>query len=387
MSAISLLVLHLAVAPPVAASTPTWPDAGRLAAGGRHTCVVMPDAGVQCWGDNRSGQLGDGSVEPRTGPTVVAGLTDVTRLAAGTYHTCALRRDRSVACWGSTDILAARKRSTRPADVALRPVTDLGPADAIFAGRTLTCAVVDGRPWCWGRTSRRELRKPTLVPGVRDVDAVAIGWDYLCTRSGGQVACASPDPKTWERPERPTPLADISDAVDIAAGDRNLCILRAAGDILCVGQNSYPDQDRRDFVWLRQVPVAGITDAVRLMPTGNGHACAVLRAGEVRCWGDAGDGQLGHGLAQPWRSPVAVPHLHAPRAMAAGWGHTCAITAGHQVVCWGRNEAGQAGHLEVTRDIPELHPDPRSNRDSIASQLRGLLQRRLAPQQILDLGA
>ena len=286
MSAISLLVLHLAVAPPVAASTPTWPDAGRLAAGGRHTCVVMPDAGVQCWGDNRSGQLGDGSVEPRTGPTVVAGLTDVTRLAAGTHHTCALRRDRSVACWGSTDM-----------------------------------------------------------------------------------------------------LADITDAVDIAAGDRNLCILRAAGDIICVGQNSYPDQDRRDFVWLRQVPVAGITDAVRLMPTGNGHACAVLRAGEVRCWGDAGDGQLGHGLAQPWRSPVAVPHLHAPRAMAAGWGHTCAITAGHQVVCWGRNEAGQAGHLEVTRDIPELHPDPRSNRDSVASQLRGLLQRRLAPQQILDLGA
>lgn len=78
-----------------------------IVAGGRHTCArTSPDGraesagSVFCWGDNSTGQLGDGTHESRTLPTTSAVLTNVLAVAAGGAHTCALLADHSVTCWG-----------------------------------------------------------------------------------------------------------------------------------------------------------------------------------------------------------------------------------------------------------------------------------------------
>jgi alpha-tubulin suppressor-like RCC1 family protein len=75
-----------------------------VAAGGAHTCAIVgTERAVWCWGDNDSGQLGNGMTEvgPTETPTPVAGLTGVQALSAGAAHTCALRSDRTVWCWGT----------------------------------------------------------------------------------------------------------------------------------------------------------------------------------------------------------------------------------------------------------------------------------------------
>jgi alpha-tubulin suppressor-like RCC1 family protein len=82
----------------------------QLVAGGLHTCALLSDGTVKCWGDNEYGQLGYGNVAlipygelpSSVGPvslTTTAGVT-VTQLSAGLYHTCALLSDASVRCWG-----------------------------------------------------------------------------------------------------------------------------------------------------------------------------------------------------------------------------------------------------------------------------------------------
>jgi hypothetical protein len=154
---------------------------------------------------------------------------------------------------------------------------------------------------------------------------------------------------------------------------------------VCMGQLEYPEVDRNEFVWLRQTPIKEITNAVRLMPSGHSHVCAELTDGEVRCWGSAGDAQLGNGLSQPWRRPVAVLGLRSPRAMAAGWGHTCAVTQQREVLCWGRNDAGQAGTVELGVTVPELRLDRRTGKDSVAGQMRGLLRLRREPAAVMSL--
>jgi len=71
-----------------------------ISAGYYHTCGLLVDSSVRCWGDNRYGQLGDNSTTNREIPTAVSGITSATAISSGDYHTCAVLADQSVKCWG-----------------------------------------------------------------------------------------------------------------------------------------------------------------------------------------------------------------------------------------------------------------------------------------------
>ena len=75
-------------------------QATSLAAGSYHTCAVLADTTVKCWGRNDDGQLGDNSTTLRRTPVSVSGLTGVQALAAGSNHTCATLNTGEVKCWG-----------------------------------------------------------------------------------------------------------------------------------------------------------------------------------------------------------------------------------------------------------------------------------------------
>lgn len=74
--------------------------ATRISAGTNHACALIDGGTVDCWGDNTYGQLGNEDVAPQPRPAQVSGLTGVTALACGGFHTCALLGDGGVECWG-----------------------------------------------------------------------------------------------------------------------------------------------------------------------------------------------------------------------------------------------------------------------------------------------
>ena len=89
--------------------TPPTPVAGlsgvtAISAAGDHTCALRGDGTVLCWGVDDHGQLGDGTVaELRAAPTPVKGLAGAIAISAGNQFSCALLGDGTVRCWGEND--------------------------------------------------------------------------------------------------------------------------------------------------------------------------------------------------------------------------------------------------------------------------------------------
>ena len=146
-----------------------------LAAGGRHTCAVMESGIVNCWGENKFGQIGDGSLIARFQPSPVGGISrDVAALALGQSHTCALFRSGIVDCWGNNSIgqlgVGDYESSPTPRSVALPR------ALRIVAGAHHTCVLLHGGTLdCWGQNyygqlgdgTRRDRNHPTSLEPVR----------------------------------------------------------------------------------------------------------------------------------------------------------------------------------------------------------------------------
>ena len=181
------------------ALTGAAPLATGVATGNAHSCMIVPGGGVRCQGaDNSSGQLGDGTTTGAPHGTDVLGIGGATALAAGFDHSCALLGDRTVRCWGAnaSGQLGDGTTDDRPAPVEVTGVTG---AVAVSAYGSSSCALIDdGTVRCWGDNSSGQLGNgttistshPVVVLGVTGATALGEGGDLGCAVvAGGSVRC------------------------------------------------------------------------------------------------------------------------------------------------------------------------------------------------------
>ena len=120
----------------------------QMAAGGGHICVVTSGGGVRCWGQNGSGQLGDGTCTDRYAPADVAGLADrAIAVSAGGEHTCAITYAGEVQCWGNN--LNGQLGNGTYLNNSWRPVFVAGTlgraSEGIHRFRSYVCGYRNGR--------------------------------------------------------------------------------------------------------------------------------------------------------------------------------------------------------------------------------------------------
>ena len=302
-------------------STPTpMVNVVSIVAGEGHSCALISDGTVKCWGKNEFGQLGFGKTGNRAIPVRVGNLQDAVQLTAGWGHTCALNRRGEVFCWGygKNGELGngVNENSAVPALAALMP----GGVRNIAAGDDHTCAASEnGEVRCWGFNETGQLGDGTTENAHAPV---------------------------WVRGLPGKALA-------VAAGWGHTCALTEEGGVYCWGDNTngqLGNGSAKDFI-PSPMAVGGLSKGVMAITAKGGHTCALLDAGTVKCWGDNSYGQLGDGTAEDRKTPVTVAGLEGVRSVAAGWNYTCAIIAGEEMKCWGWNYFGQLGDRSMTTQV------------------------------------
>lgn len=349
------------------------PDLGApvqaLAAGDSHTCALVgeePAGGaVQCWGNNGLGQLGDGGSISRYQAATVSGLQNGVRaITAGRFHTCVLTTGGGVQCWGdnATGQLGDGALEPRQAPVG---VVGLGiGVQAISAGRGHTCAVTTGGGvQCWGDNKGGQLgdgtqlasKTPVAVLGLESgVQAVAAGLGLTCALADGAVKCWGAGPVgDGTRNLRTTPVAVTglgSGVQAITAGDWHVCALLDNGGVKCWGRNNsgqLGDGSRLDR--LAPVDVVGLRSGVVQIEAGPESTCAVTVGGAALCWGWSQSSLMNLGDVIFRTAPVRIDGIAGRvQQVTAGGGHMCVLTAGAGVAgsgvqCWGNNYTGELG--------------------------------------------
>ena len=258
----------------------------QIAGGMNHICAVLDDNSFGCWGGNFSGQLNQ-TAGKRRGllNEVVKHNTKVRQIAAGFDFTCALLNSGRVECWGENRYGQLNKKMHaisglfRLNETARRSTQVL----QIAAGSTHACALLDsGDAECWGYHNPT-WAMPTVVPPslAGRIRQLVAGDSSTCALlDDGRVAC-------WGYRYLPsykdlhTKVNLTRQARQIAGGAYHFCALMDNGHVECWGQNYHGGTD---------VPI-DIAGRVQQITAGYFHTCALLDDGNVRCWGRNNSGQ------------------------------------------------------------------------------------------------
>jgi alpha-tubulin suppressor-like RCC1 family protein len=345
-----------------------------IAAGGGHSCRLVTGGGVECWGDNNAGQIGLGGTYPvTTVASLIPGLSSVSSIVAGTRsHNCALLTTGRVLCWGdnSTGELGngTTTTSATPVDTGISNAID------VAAGEDHSCAVISGGAvLCWGANAAGQLGIGTTTASTSPVSTlitrgakfVAAGLGSTCAvMVDGSAQCWGDSPGNGSSSSlSPVPVSGLSSVAEISSRVGTTCALLTNGTIWCWGSDS--SGELGNGTWnqsLVPVLVSGISTATAVA-VGGAHVCAVLKDTTVRCWGDNSNFQLGlssqvgvapgcAGSPLPSCSlvPVAVPTVTNAVDIAAGDSHSCALLADGRARCWGWNGLGALGNGRTGND-------------------------------------
>lgn len=324
------------------------------------SCALLSSGSVKCWGSNSSGQLGLGDHNPRgTGPDQMGNALPAvdlgqgktaTSIAVGPGHTCAVLSDGLVKCWGSSSSGALGlgdelDRGGEPGQMGDKlPTVNLGQgkiAKAVAVGSRHTCALLsDGAVKCWGGNSEGQLglgdtltrgtspeqmgdKLPTVnLGGGTTAKAIAAGDTHTCVllsddsvkcwgmNYDGQLGLGDKESRGDDANEMESlPAVNLGTgktAKVIGAGGGKSCAILSDDSLKCWGLNAYGDLGKGDLQSrgdsanemgdaLFPVDIEGGKKKVAAVAVGFSHICAFLSDGTIKCWGAGDEGQLGLG--------------------------------------------------------------------------------------------
>jgi alpha-tubulin suppressor-like RCC1 family protein len=311
----------------------------------------------------------------------------VKQIAVGVQHTCAVLETGKVRCWGTGGfgMLGYGKEENLGDDETPASAGDVDVGDSvaqIAAGMSHTCALlVTGKVRCWGlglvlgHVEFESIGDDEAPASAGDVDVggkvvqLAAGDYHTCALiEGGTVRCWGTftagalgygNQSSYVNDHVPALNGDVDiggKVTQIAASGSHTCALLAGGTVRCWGDAGYGQLGYGVYETIGDDETPADAGDVELgenvvgLALGRGHSCVLIEGGNVRCWGRSDYGMLGYGNDDTVWDPTSVGHVDvgAPVSfLSTGQEHTCAILAGGSVRCWGLGLDGQLGYANA----------------------------------------
>ena len=412
---LSLALVGLACADPIST---THVQYSNVSAGYAHTCGLTRSGSVLCWGDNGSGQLGNGSLVSAARPVAVSGGKTFTQVSAGSSHTCGISQG-AVLCWGS-NLNGQVGNGAAPDGPAVQiPAAVVPPASnptfkRVATGDSFSCAITTGgEAYCWGQTVAGKLGTdgpvghrgppadlnesitvPTKVVSNEFFTWISAGGDNACALTStnkvycwGQnlfhqlgvnsmgETCDAGSPSQWPCSKKPVLIPVPGIMTRVSVGLNHTCAKDDAYNTFCWGDNAYQQIVPKGALSVCNF-VNGLQSECSPAPikvprptspalafvdvtTGGHMTCSsVYPTGSgIVCWGTNSHGELGDGTTVARGTPGAQSVTLGALDLSAGGSHACLVTDGlaaYQIHCWGSNSAGQLGNGKSGSD--ELTP-------------------------------
>ncbi|MGW2612951.1 RCC1 domain-containing protein [Streptomyces mirabilis] len=346
------------------------------------------DPWVYSWGNNASGQLGNGSTTNALTPGQVLGLArqDVKSISTGGLQTntnsftVALLKNGTVKSWGNSQYGQLGNGTTTTATAAQSvpgSVAGLTGVRAVDAGCYHGVALRNGRVWTWGRNDNGQLGNgqpfpttgnppaeltaanvPAEVQSLDHVKAIAAGCTFtMALREDGTVwtwgynAAGQLGNGTNTRANTPQKVEGLSDVEAIDAGHGHAVAVTKDHKVMAWGYNAHGELGVDSLVNSNKpVEVKHLTSVARIF-AGPYNTFALLADGTVKAWGWNDKGQLGENTFTDRTTPHLAPALAGAREISPGSKHTLAVLEDQSVIALGSNDQGQLGN-GTTTDSP-----------------------------------
>lgn len=215
-----------------------------------HSLYLQSDGTVLAWGNNNSGQLGDGTTESRTDARQVMNLTDVSSVYAGRFNSYAIKKDGTVWGWG---VNSYAQLGANPSKVLLPiQIQNLTNVKSIAKGEYHVLALKeDGTVWAWGRNTSGQLGIgtnvhsliPVQVPDLNNVIAIAATEErqhasFALKQDGTVWAWGSSEVLGSDASQNslvPQQIPSLSNVIRISAGERFAAAVLENGNVMVWG--------------------------------------------------------------------------------------------------------------------------------------------------------
>ena len=353
-----------------------------VSAGDSHTCALLDNSRVVCWGSGQAGQLGLGNLGHVYTASADGWVTlndDAIAIAAADRHTCAALQTGALHCWGANEYQQLGYDAPSPVltpsgtvNVVADDSSNLQTVQIAVAARHSCARFAAGTLRCWGAADERLGYDDTTTNNVppRSHGDLPIEVTHACAAElfscavtpAGFVRCWGEDNDgrlgfmTSERQTAATTQnLDLGEAAEqVACTETRACAVMTSGAIKCWGTASnglfgLALAGQQKFSANTETPSVPLPAPAIQIALGPNHSCALLANGDVFCWGQDSQGQLGYGAGETVgddETPMEIGPVPLPdRAVqiSIGESHSCAVLESGKLLCWGDNRLGKLG--------------------------------------------